>query len=303
MKKVGILLLALACVLGLAGCICSHSWVEADCFTPKTCPLCGRTEGQAIGHIWEEATCMAPRTCKLCGESQGGTVDHGWEEATCDAPRTCRWCALTEGDALGHVWEKATTEAPRTCSRCAATEGERIITDERFVTGENRQLFGRWTGETVLTGEMLHLESYLEQVPVAVSFVFGEDGAMKKQLSLKDPAGLLAELIRITEERLYAQFEEIDMDREEADELFADSYEMSISEYAAASWAEADLEGMLEVHGFQGVYYVSGDLLNTAANWTAEFRSGSFAVDGDRLTVTNPDGSTLTLTRAADKAE
>lgn len=300
MKKFAVLLLVLACIIGCTGCICSHSWVEADCFNPKTCPLCGRTEGQAIGHIWEEATCQEPQTCKLCGEIQGNAADHGWVDAACDTPRTCQWCGLTQGDALGHDWEKATTEAPRTCSRCAATEGERIITDERFTTRDNQLLFGQWTAETVLAGEALNLENYMEQVPVTVTFVFGEDGVMKKQVSLKDPAELLAELIRITGERLYVQFEELNIGREEADELFAASYGMTISEYAADSWADADLDGMLEVHGFQGVYYVSGGLLNTAANWTAEFKNSSFSVDGDKLTVTDPDGSAMTLTRAEE---
>jgi hypothetical protein len=27
-----------------------HSWVDADCTTPKTCSICGKTEGEALGH-------------------------------------------------------------------------------------------------------------------------------------------------------------------------------------------------------------------------------------------------------------
>lgn len=303
MRKFGVLLLALVAALGLTGCVCSHQWVEADCYNPKSCPFCGRTEGQAVGHIWEEATCQAPQTCKLCGLTQGETVDHGWAEATCDTPRSCQWCDVTQGEALGHIWEDATTEMPKTCARCAATEGERITTDERFTTQANEDLFGRWTGETVLSGEALHLENYMEQVPVAVTLIFGEDGTLEKQFAFKDGEALLAELIRITEERLYAPFEEADIDREEADEMFAESYEMTVSEYAASAWEDAVLAGMLDAHGFRGVYYAEGKTLHTAADWTAEFQSSSFTVDGDKLTVTNPDGSVLTLTRAADQAE
>lgn len=303
MKKLCVLLLVLACILGCTGCICSHSWVEADCLNPKYCPLCGKTEGQAIGHLWLDATCQTPKTCKLCALTQGESVDHGWLDATCDAPETCQWCALTRGEALGHSWEEATTEAPRTCSLCAATEGERIVTDERFVTKDNQMLFGLWTTETVMAGEALNLENYMEQVTVAVRLSFGEEGTMKKQVSLPDPEAFLQELIRITEERVYARFEELEIGREEAEELFADSHGMTIGEYAAAFWAEADLAGMLEVHGAQGVYYADGETLNLAANWSAEFTGSPFKLDGDQLTVTNPDGSTMILTRLADKAE
>ncbi len=27
-----------------------HSWVDADCDTPKTCSVCSATEGSALGH-------------------------------------------------------------------------------------------------------------------------------------------------------------------------------------------------------------------------------------------------------------
>lgn len=300
MKRIGILLLVLACILGCTGCICSHQWVEADCLTPKTCPLCGKTEGQAPGHRWQEATCLAPQTCGICKLTQGETVDHSWSDATCTAPKTCRWCGLTEGEMLNHNWEKATTEAPRTCTYCNATEGERIITDERFTTEANQMLFGKWITEAVMAGEDLNLESFMEQIPVVVTLVFGEDGTMEKRVSLPDPEAFLEELISITEERLYAQFEEMDIDRETADEMFADAYDMTISEYAAQSWVNADLDGMLNVHGIQGVYYASGDILNTAANWASEFTNNLFAIEDSKLTITNPDGTAMVLTRTEE---
>ena len=27
-----------------------HSWKDADCLNPKTCTVCGKTEGSALGH-------------------------------------------------------------------------------------------------------------------------------------------------------------------------------------------------------------------------------------------------------------
>jgi DNA-directed RNA polymerase subunit RPC12/RpoP len=32
---------------------CEHEWLDATCTTPKTCSLCGKTEGEALGHIEE----------------------------------------------------------------------------------------------------------------------------------------------------------------------------------------------------------------------------------------------------------
>lgn len=48
-----------------------HSWVNADCDTPKTCSACGATEGQALGHVWLEATYESPKTCDVCGQTEG----------------------------------------------------------------------------------------------------------------------------------------------------------------------------------------------------------------------------------------
>lgn len=298
MKKFAMLLLILACIIGCTGCFCGHQWIEADCLNPRTCPLCGKTEGQAIGHLMTEATCQAPQTCRLCGLTQGDPVGHGWMEATCDAPQTCQWCALTEGDPLGHSWEDATTEAPRTCIRCAATEGERIVTDQRFTTATNQVLFGLWTGETVITGEALNLEDYMEQVPVVVTVVFEEDGTVKQAFSLPDGEAFLAELIRITEERVYTRFEELDFTREEANDILVNTYGMTVSEFAADAWAEADLQGMLAVHNSDGVYFIAGDQLNLADTWEAEFTASPFSVEDTKLTVTDSEGNTLELIRA-----
>lgn len=45
-----------------------HSWNEATCITPKTCSVCGETEGEALGHN------MVDGTCTRCGytEAVGG---------------------------------------------------------------------------------------------------------------------------------------------------------------------------------------------------------------------------------------
>lgn len=124
MKRITMILLAAVLVLMLAGCQCSHEWVEADCLTPKTCSKCQETEGEALGHSWTDATCAAPKTCENCGLTEGEALAHTWTEVTCAAPKTCSGCGLTEGEALEHTWEEAHYQAPKTCTVCGTTEGE-----------------------------------------------------------------------------------------------------------------------------------------------------------------------------------
>lgn len=49
----------------------SHVWVEATCEAPKTCSVCGETEGDALEHILTEATYIDAPTCEVCGAVVG----------------------------------------------------------------------------------------------------------------------------------------------------------------------------------------------------------------------------------------
>ena len=102
----------------------THTWNEATCTTPKTCSVCGDTEGEAKGHNWDAATCTAPKTCSVCGDTEGEAKGHNWDAATCTVPKTCSVCGATEGEAIGHNWDAATCTKPKTCSVCGVTEGE-----------------------------------------------------------------------------------------------------------------------------------------------------------------------------------
>ena len=100
-----------------------HNWNKADCTTPKTCKVCGETEGKAAGHDWKAATCVSPKTCKVCGKTEGGLVNHDWNAATCVTPKTCKDCGATEGGLADHKMNPATCVDPKTCSVCGHTEG------------------------------------------------------------------------------------------------------------------------------------------------------------------------------------
>ena len=89
MKKMRLFaaLLVLTMVLALlAGCGCNHEWKDANCGAPKTCALCGLTEGEKTGaHTWEDATTEAPKTCSVCGLTEGERImtDERFTTAAC----------------------------------------------------------------------------------------------------------------------------------------------------------------------------------------------------------------------------
>ncbi|MCM1046374.1 MAG: hypothetical protein NC417_12765 [Candidatus Gastranaerophilales bacterium] len=75
-----------------SGAVCTHTWSKATCTEPKTCSLCGETEGAALGHQWVEATFAEPKTCSLCGETEGDKRQTYFEEhgaEVMDAPVAC----------------------------------------------------------------------------------------------------------------------------------------------------------------------------------------------------------------------
>lgn len=48
----------------LGECTGEHTWAAATCTEPKTCSVCYKTEGEALGHSWDENS-----TCTVCGKS------------------------------------------------------------------------------------------------------------------------------------------------------------------------------------------------------------------------------------------
>ena len=49
---------------------CEHEWEEATCTEPKTCKLCGETEGEALGHDFSKATFFKAGKCSRCDETE-----------------------------------------------------------------------------------------------------------------------------------------------------------------------------------------------------------------------------------------
>lgn len=154
MKKYICILLAMVCLLSLAGCACEHqwlhatgghgqicdlcgesqntdephTWLEASCLEAKKCTVCGITEGVPLGHVFDDAApdCENPKLCSTCGAPEAEAKPHGWVDATCEAPKTCTVCGMTEGEALDHSWKDATCSVPKICARCGKIEGKAL---------------------------------------------------------------------------------------------------------------------------------------------------------------------------------
>ncbi len=65
------------------------------------CSLCGNTYTEDIpakGHSWKDATCTEPKTCKLCGTTQGNALGHTDGEICTHCGKTLR--TLGQSNAL-----------------------------------------------------------------------------------------------------------------------------------------------------------------------------------------------------------
>lgn len=109
-----------------------HKWVGATCTSPKTCSVCGITEGEKLGHDLETVPAKASTCteggwneyviCKREGcefstleTNRTSALGHKWADPTCTSPKTCEICHATEGEALGHTYDD---DSDRVCNVC-----------------------------------------------------------------------------------------------------------------------------------------------------------------------------------------
>lgn len=284
MKKILCLMLTLVLALCLAACGCDHEWKDADCENPKTCGLCGETEGEALGHDWKDADCENPKTCAVCDKTEGEALGHSWEDADCENPKICSVCGATEGEALGHEWKDATTEEPMTCAVCGATEGERITTDERFHTADCEAVFGVWQGILTLDGDMMGIDGLGDiTLDMLWEITFRNDGTMNSRLALADEEAYMEAIRVYTVNLFYEQFAAAGLDAEAADAAMKETYGMTIAEYVTAAMEGMDVSDYYEDQDMAYVYYVSGETIYSAESWSDTMEEIPFRLDGDKL--------------------
>lgn len=95
----------------------AHSYKAATCTAPKTCTVCGKTEGNTAAHKFSNATCTTPKKCSVCGKIEGGTIAHKYGKATCYDAAKCTVCGATSGKAAGHKFNSSGK-----CTVCGVTK-------------------------------------------------------------------------------------------------------------------------------------------------------------------------------------
>ena len=283
----------------LTGCGCKHEWKSATCEEPKTCSLCGVTEGDTLEHDWEEANCEDPKTCEECGKTKGDALGHTWVEATCLAPKTCSVCKKTEASIGHHKWVDATTETPKTCSVCQKTEGERIITDSRFKTAACKDLFGTWSGIAKMDCEELIGEGFTTKAELNYSIIFQNDGTMKQITSMVDEDAFNQKVEEYFIETMYKEFSALGLNKEQANEAMIAQYGMNVEAYSKKAASAFNWESIFATD-LQGVYYVANGKMYSGITWKGEIDEDDFSITGNTLYIEGvkeayPD---LVLTRA-----
>ncbi len=328
MKKYLLLLLALVCLLSLAGCGCEHQWLDAtgghgqvcdlcgetqntdepcnyqagdllDCENPKKCLRCGKPEVEAKDHAWKDATCYDPKICADCGAMQGQPAGHRYADIPldCENPAACTVCGQLRQETKPHTWVDATTTAPKTCSVCGETEGEPLDGSTLFDAEACQVLFGTWQGEFVMTGEMMG-DASLPDVPVTLGITFCDDGTYSETIRLVDKAAFQKDLTDYYIQALYAEFEAAyGMTKEQADQTMMEAYGKDVAGYAALLAQVVDIDALLAVSAGRGVYYVADGQLYFGGTWET-VEAEPLLVEDDKLTITVAGSSeTVTMTR------
>ena len=280
------LLCALVMALGLilSGCGCDHEWYAATCKAPKTCSLCGETQGEALPHTWQDATCTTAKICTVCDTTEGEALGHSWQDATCTDPKTCTRCHVTEGEAAGHQWEDATTEIPQTCTVCKRTTGGKLNVDPRFTTESTKALYGTWVCDIMASDEILGLENF-GGLECRMVMEFGKTGVMTLHMELKDKNAFQDKFRAYIMNALYEGFAAEGISKEEADRAMLDSTGMTVLQYVDAILEQVNFSEWLDLFHAQEVYYVQDGQLFSALNWDAVFEGKAFTLTDGKLVV------------------
>ena len=146
-----------------------HTWKDADCVTPKTCTVCQKTDGEALGHTAEadDGNCTTEIKCATCGTvlTSGKTqhVAHA-DDGDCTTPVTCTECSTVITAAKSHdfsgAWEKDASGHWHVCKNdgCSVTDTKADHISDGSATEEKAEKCT--VCEYVITPELDHTHNH-----------------------------------------------------------------------------------------------------------------------------------------------
>ena len=183
-KKVLSILLAMSVAISMTACSKSASDdkdsddkdVEETIEETTTETL---SECEANGHTWVDATCEDPKTCSVCGETDGDALGHDLLDANYQQGPICTVCGEEIGDPITAIFEEMEYE-------CSGVLGETYYVPTTCYTNEDYETVGMWTFDSIdiFESDETHLavDGYEWQV-VKFTAVFNDDNAWEYGLA------------------------------------------------------------------------------------------------------------------------
>lgn len=165
-----------------------------------------------------------------------------------------------------------------------------------------KELYGTWSMDVDLSEELNRQmgEEFADfdgKLSITLLFDFNEDGSFKMYAdkeALKDSfASWMDSFASFSVDIMYAQFEEMGLSREDADELVQSSYDCTMEEYIRTMMEDAvNIDSMVAEMQTEGIWEAKGDKLYMSEGEKIDVnRFDIFKVSGNTLTLSLPEGA------------
>lgn len=166
-----------------------------------------------------------------------------------------------------------------------------------------KALYGTWSMDVDLSEELNRqmgdeFADFDGKLVITLKFDFNEDGSFKMYVdsdALKESfAGWMDSFVTFSLDIMYAQFEDMGLTREEADELVQSTYNCTMEEYVRTIMeGSVDIDAMADEMQTEGIWEAKGDKLYMSEGDKIDVNSFDiFEISGDTLTLNLPEGAT-----------
>lgn len=166
-----------------------------------------------------------------------------------------------------------------------------------------KALYGTWSMDVDLSEELNkqmgdEFAGFDGKLVITLKFEFNEDGSFKMYAdaaALKESfAGWMDSFVTFSLDIMYAQFEDMGLSREDADEVVQTQYNCTMEEYIRSIMeSSVDIDAMADEMQMEGIWEAKGDKLYISEGDEIDVNSFDiFEVSGDTLTLNLPEGAT-----------